>query len=226
MNRHEIIQVPGVPQTVLSEQQLALLPASAPPAPWECHASSVMWRTGASKGIRSFLPASLQKSKPHSVVCGFVNYTDTPVGVYNEVFGNIAYLRGLRSRANVAFMAVDLPESLVGGRLNWSMPKTLAEFSGQVKSDSELKASGDGWAVELTVKSFGPQIPFAVKAKVEQEFYDGSLRVCTLKTKGRGRLALIKVEATGSDGFNSWFKSGWRLGLKADSLSFTLSKPK
>ena len=40
----------------------------------------------------------------------------------------VASADGRRSWGNVAFMAVDSETSLVGGRTNWAMPKTLAQF--------------------------------------------------------------------------------------------------
>ena len=74
-------------------------------------------------------------------VGGFVRYTDTPVGAYDEVLGMIGSRTGLRPWGNVAFMSVNSESSLVGGRTNWAMPKTLARFDGELANGGPSPAT-------------------------------------------------------------------------------------
>ncbi|MBN9619185.1 MAG: hypothetical protein J0H43_05575, partial [Actinobacteria bacterium] len=43
MTPQELTAVAGVPESTLDDATLARLPAAAPPAPWECRCSAVVW---------------------------------------------------------------------------------------------------------------------------------------------------------------------------------------
>ena len=64
------------------------------------------------------------------MIGGMVRYLETPVGPYDEVLGMVGSRTGLRPWGSVAFMSVDSEPSLVGGRSNWAIPKTLGSFDG------------------------------------------------------------------------------------------------
>ncbi|MHB8242684.1 MAG: acetoacetate decarboxylase family protein [Solirubrobacteraceae bacterium] len=59
----------------------------------------------------------------------FLRYKEGPVGAYDELLAmpNVL-LRDRRLSLHVPFIAVDSEASIAGGRGNWALPKTLAEF--------------------------------------------------------------------------------------------------
>jgi len=58
--------------------------------------------------------------------------------------GLVASADGMKSWGTVSFMAVDSEASLVGGRTNWSMPKTLAGFDGEIGHKQTVSGWSDG----------------------------------------------------------------------------------
>jgi hypothetical protein len=62
-------------------------------------------------------------------VAAFLRYKEGPVGAYDELLAmpNVL-LRRRRLSLHVPFIAVDSEASIAGGRGNWALPKTLAEF--------------------------------------------------------------------------------------------------
>ena len=119
--------VAGVAETLLTEQVVNRLPENLAPAPWTCECESVLWTMRPSRGAAQALPPGIGNGAlPLGVIGGMVSYRDTPVGHYDEVLGAVVFRRGLTPRGTIAFMAVDSETSIVGGRANWAMPKTLA----------------------------------------------------------------------------------------------------
>jgi hypothetical protein len=130
--RVELTGLRGVPERALSQALVATLPRNQAPAPWECRCSALV------------------------TLGAFVRYTDTPVGAYDEVLGIIGSRTGLRPWGNVAFMSVDSESSLVGGRTNWAMPKTLARFDGAVADGNLITGTSRPALVTVGVSSSGP----------------------------------------------------------------------
>ena len=123
MTTFGIDAVHGVPQSALTLADLQQLPASAPPPPWNTSMRAVLWfarPTGAAGRAASLVGGG----RPAMVVGAMVDYDDTPVGPYREIIGGVglASVRGLS--LTVPFIAVDSPTSVVGGRVNWALPKT------------------------------------------------------------------------------------------------------
>jgi len=220
---HVLQRVPGVVETLLTDALLAGLPTGPPPAaPWTCTASAVVWLgRGGRAAVPALAPALRPGARPLAVVGGLVRYLDTPVGAYDEVLGTVAYLRGPRPRATVSLMAVDLPESLVGGRGNWSMPKTLAAFDG-APTGGTMTATGPDWSVGATIRTFGPAIPVATVGSIEQEWPDGVVRTCRIRARGRLRPALVTTAVRSSGPLATWLRPGRHVGAVAERLTFTL----
>jgi hypothetical protein len=215
-------RVPGVHESDLTDEALDQLPAGdPPPAPWTCRASAVLWLARAPRAARAALPPALRDRRPVGVVGGMVRYRDTPVGAYDEVFGQVGYLRGGRPRSTVALMAVDSPASLVGGRANWAMPKALVRFDGD--PTTSMTASTAGWRVTTRVRPLGPALPIRTTAIVEQQGPDGVLRTCRMVAHGRLRPALVRTEVRSTGPLARWLRPGPHLGLVGDEIEFTLS---
>ncbi len=227
--RTELTGVAGVPETALSETLLASLPDNQAPAPWECRFSSVLWVGRGGRAAAAALPHRLARSPALATIGGFVRYSDTPVGTYDEVFGIIASRAGARPWANVAFMAVDSPVSLVGGRTNWGMPKTPARFDGEPAAGRTMTGTGTDqtpWRVSATPRVIGPPIPLRTSGTARQQFGDGRIGDSLLTFAGRARPAIVTVEVSSAGALPTWLRPGRHLGVVVDSGSFTLAEPR
>ena len=227
--RIELTGLRGVPETALSEALVATLPGNDAPAPWECHCSALLWLGRGGRAAASALPSALAGSAALATVGAFVRYTDTPVGAYDEVLGMIASRTGLRPWGNVAFMSVDSESSLVGGRTNWAMPKTLARFDGELANGSLITGSSSdqlSWTVSASPRVAGPAIPLKTKATARQQFADGRVGDSLLTFAGRVRPAFVTVGVTSAGSLPTWLRSGLHVGLFVEDAVFTLGEPR
>lgn len=213
--------VPGVPESTLDDATAATLPPAAPPAPWECDSSGIVWLTrgrDVRRTLGSLLPAD---GKAAVVVGGMISYARTPVGRYREVFGGVGLRNGREVSVSIPFMAVDSRDSVVGGRQNWSLPKVLAEFAGRPE-ERAMTASGDGWTVRVTARPIGPRFPVRTTGRVVQHFPDGALRSAILTGRAKSRPAIVTVEVSSSGRLASWLRPGRHLGAIMSGTTFTL----
>lgn len=228
LTRPEITGVPGVPETALAEDLIARLPENLAPAPWDARCSGLVWSGRGGSAVRQALPPALRGSRAIASIGGFVRYAYTPVGTYDEVFGMVASADGAKSWGNVAFMAVDSESSLVGGRTNWAMPKTLAQFEGGIGRGQTMTASCDGpvrWRVEATAVRVGPRLKVRSKQPSRQEFPDGAVRDSPMVASAVIRPALVRVEVVSDGPLASWLRPGLHLGAVIESAEFTLGEP-
>ena len=213
--------VPGVPESALDEATAASLPAKAPPAPWECNSSGIVWLSRG-RDVRATLGDLLPPDgRAAVVVAGLIAYQRTPVGEYREVFGGVGLRKGRDVSVSIPFMAVDSRDSVVGGRQNWSLPKVLAEFTGTPESRT-MTASGEGWTVRVTARPIGPRLPVRTTGRVVQYWPDGALRSAMLTGRARSRPALVTVEVESSGLLASWLRPGRHLGAIMSNTTFTL----
>ncbi len=217
-----------MPETALAEDLIARLPENLAPAPWDARCSGLVWSGRGGSAVRQALPPALRGSRAIASIGGFVRYEYTPVGTYDEVFGMVASADGAKSWGNVAFMAVDSESSLVGGRTNWAMPKTLAQFEGGIGRGQTMTASCDGpvrWRVEATAVRVGPRLKVRSKQPSRQEFPDGVVRDSPMVASAVIRPALIRVEVVSDGPLASWLRPGLHLGAVIESAEFTLGEP-
>jgi hypothetical protein len=213
--------VPGVPESTLDDATAASLPPDAPLAPWECDSSGIVWLSRG-RDVRATLGGLLPPDgKAAVVVGGMISYARTPVGEYREVFGGIGLRNGRDVSVSIPFMAVDSRDSVVGGRQNWSLPKVLAEFTGDPAARA-MTASGDGWTVRVTARVIGPRLPVKTTGRVVQFFPGGVLRSAVLTGKARSRPAIVTVEVSSSGQLASWLRPGRHLGAIMSNTTFTL----
>ncbi len=227
-SRPELTGVGGVPETALSQALLATLPPNESEAPWTVNCSAVLWAMRPSREASESLPAALRGRGSVVVIGGIVRYLETPVGPYDEVFGIVMSGYGRRAVGTVTFMAVDSPKSLVGGRANWAMPKTLAAFEGRVANGETLAATGHddlGWRVSARPRILGPRVPVRSKAITRQEFPGGILGDSRLSAHGKARPALVGVEVESDGPLAGWMRPGRHLGAVAEDVTFSLGVP-
>ena len=226
--RPELTGVPGVPEVALSQALLATLPENDSEAPWTVNCSAVLWSVRPTREASRSLPPALRGRRGVVVVGGVVRYLETPVGPYDEVFGIVMSGYGRRSVGTVTFMAVDSPRSLVGGRANWAMPKTLASFQGTVGDRETVVATGQdslGWRVAARPRVVGPRVPVRSRATTRQEFPGGIVGDSRLRARGTARPALVEVEVESDGPLAGWLRPGRHLGAVADRVTFSLGVP-
>lgn len=230
MTRTELTGVAGVPETAVSESLLERLPANDAPAPWECVCEAVVWFGRGGRAAREALPPALRGEGPGlAVVGGMVRYLETPVGPYDEVLGMVGSRTGVKPWGSVAFMSVDSEPSLVGGRSNWAMPKTLGAFDGATGSGRTMTASGaDGtrWRVSVTPRVIGPALPVRSVGLARQQFPGGVVGDSTLRAGGRVRPAVVTVEVDSDGPLSGWLRPGRHLGAVVERATFTLGEPR
>lgn len=221
------LDVSGVPETVLSRALVASLPENLAPAPWECRCSATVWLGRGGKAAAAALPGGLGGGAALATVGGLVRYTDTPVGGYDEVLGLVGSRSGPRPWGHVAFMAVDSPASLVGGRTNWAMPKTLARFDGE--PGTAMSATGTDeteWSVTAVPRAVGPAVPIRAVGNARQRFADGRIGVSRLSFAGRVRPAVVRVDVSSAGTLSAWLRPGRHLGAVIEDATFTLGEPR
>lgn len=221
MEQLSLAAVGGLPESALDERTAARLPPSAPPAPWTCRCDALVWsalprRPDGALGAAIDLPTA---------VCGaLLSYSDSPVGPYREVLGLLAGTRGFRPSALVPFIAVDSPASLVGGRRNWALPKTLAEFTGEPAAGT-MTATGNGWTISATARPLGPALPIRLAGWLEQPWPDGRCRSSWLTGRASAQPALVRVAVRSDAGLARWLRPGRHFGLLLRQAEVTLAAP-
>ena len=197
----------AVPESRLPAEVLASLQAHAAAPPWDCRVRAVVW---VQRG-RAPLPAgSPYASRALPLTLGaVVDYLDTPVGPYREVFAGPLLRGGGWPTVHVPFIAVDSLPSVTGGRQHWALPKTTATFAGDVASGGAAVV-GEGWSVTVASRMRGPRLPFASVLRSSQ-----SLSRARLQLRGRGRLAAVTVTADGPS-IGGWLGQGTHPGVVAD----------
>jgi len=227
-NRIEISGLPGIPESLLSDALVASLPENLSAAPWTCDCSAVMWLGRGGRAASAALSPALRGGSALATIGGFVRYNQTPVGPYDEVLGMVGSHTGARPWGHVALMAVDSPTSLVGGRTNWAMPKTLAHFEGAPAPGRTISANSSGgvnWSVSAHTRSIGPAIPVWSKGTARQQFSDGRVGESVLTFSGRARPAIITVEVSSDGPLAGWLRPGRHIGAAIEKASFTLGVP-
>lgn len=230
MTVFDLAGVPGVAETALSSDVISGLPANLAPAPWNVRGSALVWWNRAGASTRSALPEALAAThKPVMVIGGFVRYADTPVGTYDEVFGIVASKGPGGAKdivSTVAFMAVDSPTSLVGGRTNWSMPKTLACFEGAPDTEITAHSNTDqAWTVTARARALPFGITRSAQAVIRQVFPDGSVGDTAMESGGRMRPALISVGVESDGPLAGWLKPGRRVGMILENVEMDFTEP-
>lgn len=201
-----LLDLPSVVESRLPQALLARLPDSTPPPPWDCRVRAVVW-------VQQATAPSPAGHRAWPVTVGaVVDYLDSPVGSYREVFAG-PLLRGqLRPTVHIPFIAVDSLPSVHGGRAHWGLPKSLASFDGDVGA-GQVTATGDGWSLSVQASS-GPRMPMrATFASL------GPHGRATIAVRGRAHAARVHVRAAGPT-LTGWLGAGTHVGIVGDGRLF------
>lgn len=220
-------EVPGVPETALDPELLGRLPQTAPPAPWDLALQALVWFCPPGRAAAPVLPIA-RRASAHVVARGggLVRYLETPVGGHAEALGAEVLWRPHEAGVHIPFMAADSPVSIVGGRRNWSVPKTLASFDGDPVGDRAMTARGDAWEISARARALGPPLPYATAFTLLQVWPDERVRRATAGTRGRARPARVTVEASGGADLRCCVGEGTFLGAIIESARVTLDAPR
>jgi hypothetical protein len=199
-----------------------------PPAPWTVRGSATVWLARARQEAGAVLPAGIGGS-PFAVAGAVVGYDETPVGPYDEVLAAVLTRSGLLLRGHVPFMAVDRAASLVGGRLNWGLPKTLARFTGRPGAVSTVTARGGAtpvpWRVTATARHLGPPVPLRGRTRLRQRLPDGSVGEVTVAVSARARLCMVTTQVESEATLPTWLVPGRHPGALLERFRATVSAP-
>jgi hypothetical protein len=210
--------IPSVPESGISQALAARLPTPVP-APWTTSGSGLVWLHRAAAGAHN----QLQRGLPYDralplTVAAFLRYKQGPVGAYDELLAmpNVL-LRRRRPSLHVPFIAVDSEASIAGGRANWALPKTFAEFEWRERDGlpREIEARGEGWSAEARVLWSGPRVPLWLRARQTQVRADGSVIAVPLRSRGVGRVARIEVRSEGPT-LPDWLLGGVHFGVAVE----------
>ena len=230
------LRLPGAPESVLSDEQLAALPTNEAPAPWRLRASALVWTGRPDARVRATLaeivPAQVSVgATPVATVGALINYLWTPVGRYSEIIGMVVYRRGASLFTHVPFIAVDSATSVVGGRANWALPKVLATFEGRPADQVPMTAEGPSWRVTAPARASRLPLPmFAPMLVPMVQLAADGLR-WSARPAGYGLVRPARVEvgvtgkAAGEPSLASWFPAGSRTGVLGAQLSASLGAP-
>ncbi|HEX6356226.1 acetoacetate decarboxylase family protein [Actinophytocola sp.] len=213
MDRDDMLNLRGVPQTALAGD--VDLPGEAPPAPWRTSMRAVVWQGSPSRAARQ--AAGPVAGRVATVVGGLISYDDTPVGPYDEIVGVVGLLSGRGVAATVPFIAVDSPASVVGGRVNWALPKTLAHFTGTPAT--KMTAEGRDWSVRVSVHALGFSIPFRTRGRLVQPWPGSGTRHARVSMAGKARPALVRVHVEADPTLSGWLRGGWHLGAVLENVT-------
>jgi hypothetical protein len=119
----------GVPETWLPAGLLTRLPGAVARAPWTTRCEVVTWLHPVEAAAAGLVPEPIRPEKVALVAWALVRYADTPVGPYSEIAATVipadADANGV---GHIPFIVVDSLPSIVGGRVNWLLPKSLGRF--------------------------------------------------------------------------------------------------
>ena len=202
-----VAEVRGIRGTELPAEVIARLPPTAPPAPWRLRGSALVWVGPAPDDAGAALQRGIT-GRPLAVGGMFVSYEQTPVGPYEEIIAFVALRRRWSVAAHIPFIAVDSAASVVGGRANWSLPKTLATFSGHPVRERAIRGDHDDWQVTAHAQALGPVLPAAWRFTLVQARAVGYEERSHGRARGRLRPALVQVRASGVRELTGWLHSG------------------
>jgi Acetoacetate decarboxylase (ADC) len=191
---------------------------TSPPAPWVLGGESIV---GLARwpGRPPPLPPSLRPI-PGPWLVAAVRYTGSPVGPYLELAVAQPARLGARVAWCVQLMAVDSPDSRVGGRLHWGLPKELATLRWEERG-AERSLTWEERGVVVRGRPFGLPIPGLVPVRALQQRGDGPV-VVPGRLRGTARLAAVRVEVDGARGADLLPLAGRHPGLAVSGMQLVI----
>jgi hypothetical protein len=187
----------GLPESTLPAALINLLPEKVAGAPWRTQCRVVTWMHPVAPAALEAFPPPIRPAGTAIAAWALVRYEHTPVGPYDELAVTLLP-EGGDGYGHIPFIAVDSYPSIVGGRVNWLLPKSLARFvwsedsaSVNVTADAPAKP---GWSLTLNVTPWGDTSPVAIPSNVQQVSTAGAVRRFTGSMAGAVQSAAVNVE--------------------------------
>jgi hypothetical protein len=207
----DVTTAAGLPETVLPESLLARLPAaeSVARAPWttRCHVTS--WLHPVDAAALETFPAAIRPDSLEVVAWALVRYDETPVGPYSELAATLLPDDGV---GHIPFIVVDSLASIVGGRVNWLLPKALADFGwGEDFSTvtvTPVEPATPAWKVSVIVETFGDASDLTIPSQLRQAATDGTAGRCEGAMAGAMRSATVLVDGFADGPLGALLKPG------------------
>jgi hypothetical protein len=213
----------GAESEITEEFASGLPPAT--PAPWKTSGPGLIWLHRAVPGAQAHHQRGLTYSRSIPLTMGaFLRYEEGSAGPYDEILTAPTYVyRNRRISFPVPFIAVDSEASIAGGRANWAIPKTLAEFDWRTSDGrpDRLAATGEGWSVRAHVRWSGPRMPLYSRGSQVQVRADGGVLTVPVSSRGIGRPARVEVSVEGPT-ISSWLRSGVHMGVVVERARHTI----
>ncbi|HWC33502.1 MAG TPA: acetoacetate decarboxylase family protein [Mycobacteriales bacterium] len=188
----------GLPETTLPAELVRLLPDKVARAPWRTQCRVMTWMHPVAPAAVEALPAPIRAAGIALAAWALVRYENTPVGPYDEVAVTLLPQAG-DGYGHIPFIAVDSYPSIVGGRANWLLPKSLARFvwsedslSANVTADAPAKP---GWSLTVSATPWGETTGAAIPSNVQQVSARGAVRRFTGTMTGSMQPAAVNVDA-------------------------------
>jgi hypothetical protein len=134
---------------------------------------------------------------PGPLVVAIARFTESPVGPYLELQVAEPARLGARIGLCVTLMVVNSPESRLGGRINWGLPKELGTLRWLADNDERTLAWEERDVVVRGAPS-GPSVPMVAPVRSLQRRADG-LVVIGGHMRGHARPARVEIKAPDSD---------------------------
>jgi Acetoacetate decarboxylase (ADC) len=190
----------GLPETELPESLLSTLPESVAPAPWNTKCQVVTWHHPADAAAIETFPAAIRPNAVALVAWALVRYAETPVGPYSEIAATV--LPDGDGYGHIPFIVVDSLPSIVGGRVNWMLPKALARFAW---SDADLAVNiaaeapvQPEWQISVRWTPEDTAMPATLPSHVRQVGTDGTVGHVDSELVGSLAAAAIEVDGQAS----------------------------
>jgi hypothetical protein len=208
---YSVADAVGLPESVLPVQLVQLLPEKVAGAPWRTQCRVVTWMHPVAPAALEAFPAPIRPAGVALAAWALVRYEYTPVGPYDELAVTLLP-EGGEGYGHIPFIAVDSYPSIVGGRVNWLLPKSLARFvwsedslSANVTADAPAKP---GWSLTVNVDPWGETTQAAIPSNVQQVSAAGAVRRFTGTMGGVTQPAAVNVEGVAEGPLASLLVSG------------------
>ncbi|MDH3915160.1 MAG: acetoacetate decarboxylase family protein [Chromatiales bacterium] len=180
------------------------------PAPWRLAGSGLIIVTRPDSSDPSLHRFTQDELRPHALaglsVTMFVDYWRSDAGPYRELlFIPCRFRIGGARRWSISRIFVSTPESVVGGRANWGIPKQIAAFEVEGAAggrQSVTVSRDDGLVAALEFEPVGPEIPVTTALLPSRllrlaQYRDG--KTFEFAPAARGRMRLARLLAADSD---------------------------
>jgi hypothetical protein len=201
----------GLPETQLPESLIARLPTSVAAAPWTTRCHVVTWLHQVEPAALEAFPDAIRPERIALVAWALVRYEQTPVGPYSEIAATLIPDGG-DGRGHIPFIAVDSLPSIVGGRTNWLLPKSLARFDwstdGMTVTASSDEPAAPAWSITVSFESTETAEAVTIPNQVQQVSVDGVVRRFNGELTGSMRGGTVEVGGGATGVLSALLKTG------------------